>query len=50
MDSYISKPLDVRELIEQLQKFANAAQQEVLVQGAPNDPTYTANSGLTCSR
>ena len=28
MDSYISKPLDVRELIEQLQKFANAAHEE----------------------
>ena len=28
MDNYISKPINVRELIELLQKFSDAAQQE----------------------
>jgi PAS domain S-box-containing protein len=29
MDGYVSKPLEVRDLIEQLEKFANVAQEEV---------------------
>ncbi len=35
MDSYISKPLEVRALLELLERVAGAAQQEELFHGAP---------------
>jgi CheY-like chemotaxis protein len=35
MDSYISKPLEGRALIELLEKVCDSAQQEILVLGSP---------------